>query len=142
MSKMSLRSMCLFSAILTCIGSWIKVCSVAPDRFMVAMLGQIIVALCQIPVSSLPSMLAAHWFGSKEVATATALGCFGCPLGIAATLFSAPIFVRNHENLEDIGTDIFYYLLSVATFCTTIAVAIFICKQNATEFIIYTIYMI
>jgi len=61
----------------TLLGTWLKVFSVAPDRFWVTFLGQTIVALSQTYVLSISVPLAATWFGPKEVSTACSIGLLG-----------------------------------------------------------------
>lgn len=65
----------------TCAGAWIKVFSVAPDRFLVTFLGQTVVAISQIFVLSMPAPLAATWFGPDEVSSACSIGVFGNQVG-------------------------------------------------------------
>lgn len=67
----------LLGAIGTCIGAWIKVFSIAPDRFMITFIGQTIVAASQAFVLSLPARVAAVWFGQNEVSSACSIGVFG-----------------------------------------------------------------
>lgn len=61
----------------TCIGSWIKVLSVSPDRFWVGFLGQSLTAVSQVFILSVPAHLAAVWFGSNQVSLACSVGVFG-----------------------------------------------------------------
>lgn len=61
----------------TCLGSWIKVASVARDLFWVTFLGQTIVALSQVYAFSIATPLAATWFGPSQVSTACSIGVFG-----------------------------------------------------------------
>lgn len=61
----------------TCIGAWIKVVSVSPDRFWVTFLGQTVVGLSQIFILNIPARLAAVWFGPKQVSSACSIGVFG-----------------------------------------------------------------
>lgn len=51
----------------TAIGTVIKVFSIRPDLFWIALLGQTIVAGSQAVVLNLPPRLAAVWFGPNEV---------------------------------------------------------------------------
>ncbi|ROT83711.1 putative feline leukemia virus subgroup C receptor-related protein 2-like isoform X2 [Penaeus vannamei] len=59
------------------IGSWVKVASVAPDRWWVTFLGQCITAVSQIFILGIPARLAAVWFGPTQVSTACALASSG-----------------------------------------------------------------
>jgi MFS transporter, FLVCR family, feline leukemia virus subgroup C receptor-related protein len=60
-----------------CLGAWIKVLSVHPDRFWVSFVGQTVVAISQVYVMSTPAPVAATWFGPSQVATACAIGVNG-----------------------------------------------------------------
>lgn len=72
-----LRAAVLIGIAGTCLGAWIKVAAVAPDRFWVAFLGQSVVALSQIFILSIPARLAAVWFGPEQVSSACSIGVFG-----------------------------------------------------------------
>lgn len=61
----------------TTIGSWVKVFSVASDRFWVTFIGQSVVAISQTCILSVPARLAAVWFGDNEVSRACGIGVFG-----------------------------------------------------------------
>lgn len=128
MSKGNLRTVCLIGASLTCIGSWIKVFSVSPDSFVVTFIGQTFVASSQIIVLTAPPNLAAQWFGSDEIATATALGTIGLPIGVATLSLLTPILVKDHENLDDVGNDIYALFWGIAIVCTFVVVLMFICE--------------
>lgn len=67
----------LIGAGLTCMGSWIKLGSVDPDRFWVGFLGQIVLSFGQVFILSLPSGVAAVWFPLHQQATAAGIGVFG-----------------------------------------------------------------
>jgi len=70
----------------TCLGAWIKVLSAVPGRFLITLLGQGLVACSQAFILSLPSRLAAVWFGSTEVSTACSLGVFGNQVNVLISL--------------------------------------------------------
>ena len=99
---------------LCCLGSWIKVLSVSPDRFYVTIIGQSLVASMQTIALTLPGRLSAQWFHAKETSTATSLSIFGNQLGIALSFLITPMVVKNHENLDDIGADLSYLFWAVA----------------------------
>lgn len=61
----------------TAAGAWIKVLSVAPDRFYVALIGQTMAAISQVFILSVPPNIAATWFGSNQVSSACSIGVFG-----------------------------------------------------------------
>lgn len=65
----------------TVIGSWLKVATVAEDRFWLTFLAQTIVGLCQIFILNIPARLAAVWFGPEQVSSACSIGVFGNQVG-------------------------------------------------------------
>lgn len=72
-----LRVSVIIGMVGTCLGAWIKVASVSPDRFWVTFLGQAIVGFSQIFILSIPARLAAVWFGPQQVSSACSIGVFG-----------------------------------------------------------------
>ncbi len=77
MDSKGLRVCNVVGSLLNAVGAWIKCASVSPDRFGVLMFAQTICSVAQIWVLGLPAPLAAAWFGSDEVSTATSIGVFG-----------------------------------------------------------------
>lgn len=67
----------LIGAIGTTAGAWIKVLSVSPDRFYVAMIGQTVAAIAQVFILGVPPNVAAVWFGPEQVSSACSIGVFG-----------------------------------------------------------------
>ena len=67
----------LVGALGTTAGAWIKVFSVSPDLFYVALIGQTVVAVSQVFILGVPSNIAAVWFGSNQVSSACSIGVFG-----------------------------------------------------------------
>jgi FLVCR family feline leukemia virus subgroup C receptor-related protein len=128
LEKKGLRWAIFLGALGTALGSWIKAVSVAPDRFWVTFTGQTFVALSQVFLLSIPPRLAAVWFGSNQVSTACAIGVFGNQLGMAAGFLLPPLFVKNHVNVEDIGSDLsvmFNFTAGACTFVLILVVAFF-----------------
>ncbi|XP_046608445.1 uncharacterized MFS-type transporter C09D4.1-like isoform X2 [Neodiprion virginianus] len=68
-----LRWSILAGATVTCLGTWIKVFSVSPDRFTVTLIGQTIIFVSKTFIRPLPGLLAAHWFGPKQTAFASTM---------------------------------------------------------------------
>ncbi|XP_076632513.1 choline/ethanolamine transporter flvcr2a [Colletes latitarsis] len=108
----------IFGCGLSCLGSWIKVFSVNPDRFYVTFIGQSCVAAMQTIVLTLPGRLAAQWFDASEVSTATSLSIFGNQLGIALSFLFTPMIVKNHKDLDDIGNNLSQLFWAVAIVIT------------------------
>lgn len=75
--KQGIRIAVLLGAAGTCVGAWIKVFSIAPDRFLITFIGQTVVAVAQTFILSLPARLAAVWFGQNEVSSACSIGVLG-----------------------------------------------------------------
>lgn len=67
----------LIGAFGTAAGAWIKVLSVVPNRFYVALIGQTVAAISQVFILSVPPNLAAVWFGPDQVSSACSFGVFG-----------------------------------------------------------------
>ncbi|KAJ9582459.1 hypothetical protein L9F63_003152 [Diploptera punctata] len=112
----------------TAVGSCIKAFSVSPDRFWGALLGQSFVGSSQVFLLGIPPNLAAVWFGSDQVSTACSIGVFGNLLGVAVGFLMPPVFVRNHDNVEDIGSDLslmFNCTAGISIFLLVLIVAFF-----------------
>ncbi|KAG7188877.1 hypothetical protein KM043_008483 [Ampulex compressa] len=112
--RCGLRWTAIVASGFSCLGAWVKVCSVEPHKFYITFIGQSLVAWTQTLILTLPGRLAAQWFDSAELSTATSLGIFGSQLGIAFGFLFTPMIVKNHENLEDIGADLSYLFWCVA----------------------------
>nr|XP_008197851.1 PREDICTED: feline leukemia virus subgroup C receptor-related protein 2 [Tribolium castaneum] len=103
--KYNLRNTALLSSGLTTLGNLIKLFSISPDRFYVVIIGQVLCAIAQVFMTSVPSKLASTWFGPDEVSTACAVAIFGNHIGIAIGSFLPSNLVRNSDNLDEIGDD-------------------------------------
>ncbi|XP_046742854.1 uncharacterized MFS-type transporter C09D4.1-like [Diprion similis] len=123
--RLGLRWTMIVGCALVTSGSWIKVFSASPDRFYVTFIGQAVISSAQVFVISVPGRLAANWFGPHEISTATAIGLFGCQIGIGITFLLPPNIVRNHEQLENIGNDLFVLYLTTAIFASLVTVVVF-----------------
>ncbi|XP_076222861.1 choline/ethanolamine transporter FLVCR2 isoform X3 [Nomia melanderi] len=114
MDRWGLRWTNILGSGICCLGSWIKVLSVSPDRFYVTFIGHSLVATTQTVVQVLPGRIAAQWFDANEVSTATSLIIFGNQMGIALSFLLTPIIVKNRESLDDIGRDLSFLFWIVA----------------------------
>ncbi|XP_043485019.1 feline leukemia virus subgroup C receptor-related protein 2-like isoform X2 [Leptopilina heterotoma] len=125
--KIGLKWSMILSIGCVTIGSWIKAFSVAPDRFHIAFIGQFISATMMVFYASAPTRVAANWFPSDQVSTATSLGIFGSLLGIALGFYIPPIVIKNHENLDKIGEEmqLLNYIYSGITTVTAVFVIVF-----------------
>lgn len=79
-------------------------------------------------VLPLPGRLAAQWFPSTELSTATSLGIFGNQLGVSLGFLLGPIIVKNHDSLDDIGKDLSHLCWIVAIVSTGVFIMVLVCK--------------
>nr|XP_008197855.1 PREDICTED: feline leukemia virus subgroup C receptor-related protein 2 isoform X2 [Tribolium castaneum] len=103
--KYNLRNTALLSSGLTALGNLVKLFSISRDRFYVVIIGQVLCAIAQVFLTSVPSKLASTWFGPDEVSTACAVAIFGSHIGLAIGCFMPSSLVRNSDNLDEIGDD-------------------------------------
>ncbi|XP_058794849.1 heme transporter FLVCR2-like isoform X2 [Phymastichus coffea] len=116
--KIGLRWSIVLGSALCCLGSWIKTLSVSPDRFYLTLVGQAVAAISLTIMLPLPGRVGAKWFGSDEISTATSVGIFGSQLGISASFLLGPVIVKNHDNKDDIGSDLSVLSMSLAIAAT------------------------
>uniref|UniRef100_A0A6A7FVC5 Choline/ethanolamine transporter FLVCR1 n=1 Tax=Hirondellea gigas TaxID=1518452 RepID=A0A6A7FVC5_9CRUS len=126
LQKKGLRFTVIMGSLGTMIGSWIKCASVSPDRFYVTFLGQFITACSQIFILSVPTRLAAVWFGSTQVSTACSIGVFGNQAGIALGFLIPPMLVPDSDDVADVEKGLYIMFFSVAGICTVIFIIILI----------------
>ncbi|KAK7576443.1 hypothetical protein V9T40_012729 [Parthenolecanium corni] len=124
LNKLGIRISVLLGAVGTCIGAWVKVFSVAPDKFYVTFIGQTIVAISQTFVLSLPARVAAVWFGQNEVSSACSIGVFGNQFGIAVGFVVPPILIK-WGNTEEDGLRLIYYGVAVITTVILLLICLF-----------------
>ncbi|XP_012062861.1 PREDICTED: feline leukemia virus subgroup C receptor-related protein 2-like [Atta cephalotes] len=128
--KCGLRWTIIIGAGINCLGTWIKMFSIQPDRIYVVFIGQSIVALAQTMLLPLPGRLAAQWFPPTQLSTATSLSIFGNQLGVALSFLLGPIIVKNHNNLDDIGKDLSRLCWMIAIVCTIAFALVLTLFQN------------
>nr|XP_027238801.1 feline leukemia virus subgroup C receptor-related protein 2-like [Penaeus vannamei] len=110
LEKKGLRKAVLIGSCGTMIGSWVKVASVAPDRWWVTFLGQCITAVSQIFILGIPARLAAVWFGPTQVSTACALASSGNQVGRGGEVRGSlgfllpPAIVPDTTDKDEVGT--------------------------------------
>jgi len=127
LDKKGLRLGLLIGSFGTCLGSWIKVFATGSDMFWLTFIGQTIVAASQIFVLGVPAQLAATWFPSDQISTATSVGVFGNQLGVALGFVIPAMVVRDQvapENYHQIGSDLFYMFLVVAIITSVLFLAV------------------
>jgi len=119
---------------LSTVGAWIKVASVAPDRFYVAFIAQTFEAFAQVFILGIPSRLAAVWFGENEVSTACAIGVFGNQVGIAIGFLLPPFLVPNTGTQSEITRDLLNMYYGVAIFSLVLLVFVIIFFKKEPKF--------
>ncbi|KAF5296865.1 hypothetical protein FQA39_LY12383 [Lamprigera yunnana] len=110
----------------TCVATWIKVGSIAPNRFWIIILAQTIAAASQVLLFSVPVKLAANWFGSNEVSTACAIGFSSIMVGSALGFVLPPLLIK----AETIEHDLFITSLVLAILCTIVFFLTLLFMQN------------
>ncbi|BFZ12642.1 hypothetical protein BsWGS_15681 [Bradybaena similaris] len=126
LEKKGLRICCILGSLLNSLGAWLKCASVSPNRFALLMFAQTICSVAQLWVLGIPARLAAVWFGSNEVSTATSLGVFGNQMGVAIGFGLPPEIVPNSTSVDVIGKELSNMAYGNAAFATVISILIII----------------
>ncbi|XP_053659854.1 feline leukemia virus subgroup C receptor-related protein 2-like [Anopheles marshallii] len=121
MDVKNMRQSAVIGAVGTALGAWIKVFSADPSQFKIVIIGQIVSAIAQVFLLSIPSRLSATWFSPQEASSVCAFGVFGGQLGIAIGFFLTPMIIVNHDDFGAIGVDLQVFLMGVAGVSTMIA---------------------
>ncbi|KAH1013362.1 hypothetical protein HUJ04_002363 [Dendroctonus ponderosae] len=116
LEKLGLRLAVTIGIFGTCLGAWIKVGSVDPERFYVGFIGQSVVALSQVFVLSVPARLAAVWFGPDQI-------------GIAAGFVIPPMIVIGGSP-DQVTKQLYILFFGVAILTSTLLVLILIFFRN------------
>ncbi|XP_058465288.1 heme transporter FLVCR2-like [Malaya genurostris] len=130
----NMRQTAVIGSVGTAIGAWIKVFSTHPTQFQTVLLGQIVSAVSQVFLLSIPSRLASTWFSPEETSSVCAFGVFAAQLGTAAGFFFTPIVINNHEDISRIGVEIKIFLMSVAGISTVIACMVIAVFKSAPQY--------
>ncbi|XP_050309851.1 uncharacterized MFS-type transporter C09D4.1 isoform X2 [Anthonomus grandis grandis] len=129
LEKLGLRLAITIGILGTCLGAWIKVASVSPDRWLVSFAGQTVVALSQVFVLSVPARLAAVWFGPDQVSSACSIGVFGNQIGIALGFVIPPMIVTGGDP-DEITKQLYILFIGVAVLTSIILVLVLIFFKN------------
>ena len=94
MEYTNLRIIVLIGSCLNTGGAIIKCFSAKPSLSWLTFLGQAVSGLTMPILLQVPPRLAAVWFPSTEVSTATSIGVLGNQLGIAIGFLVPPLIVK------------------------------------------------
>lgn len=107
LEKLGVRYTMIMASTGALIGGCIKIFSVTPDRFFLAVVGQIFNATCNVFTFCIAVRLAAIWFGGKEIGLAGALALLGDQIGSAISFLLPTILVADDLNSEVIENGLF-----------------------------------
>ncbi|XP_041352413.1 feline leukemia virus subgroup C receptor-related protein 2-like [Gigantopelta aegis] len=130
LDKKGLKVNNVVGTVLNAVGAWLKCASLGTDRFAVLMIGQIVCAVAEVFVVSIPPRLAAVWFGPKEVSTATSIGVFGNQVGVAIGFLLPPLLVPNSQHLDVVSGGLSVMFYGGAVVCTVILLLMLIVYQK------------
>lgn len=88
-----MKNVALLGSGINAIGTLVKCFAIHPDYFWLAFIGQTISACAQCLILELPPKIAAIWFPTSEIATATSIGVFGNQLGVALGFLIPPMII-------------------------------------------------
>ncbi|XP_065215555.1 uncharacterized MFS-type transporter C09D4.1-like [Planococcus citri] len=126
---MGVRNTMIVGALGITVGNWIKVLSVAPDRFQVAFIGQCVSVSFLMLTFGLLGRFTATWFGADEISTAGVLAILGDQLGAAFAYFFPTVLVKDGP-LEVIGNGLWNMHLCVSILSTVIFFLILVFFQE------------
>lgn len=82
--------MAILAGVIACAGAWIKLLSVAPDRFFLLMIGQVLESISFAMCYGMISLIPAMWFGSKEISFVGTLPIISTQVCIDCALVHLP----------------------------------------------------
>ncbi|KAF5299964.1 hypothetical protein FQA39_LY11337 [Lamprigera yunnana] len=127
---MGLRNCLLLTSTLQCVGCWLKVVAVNPNRFWLVLVSQTIFGLTQVSILSTPSLIAITWFGINEISTATSIGTLSLQISTGLSFFIPAFIISNTYEEHVFEKNLFIMVLSVAIFSTTCLISVFLFFEN------------
>jgi FLVCR family feline leukemia virus subgroup C receptor-related protein len=104
LERFGIRTSLLIGTALNMLGSWIRVAgSNNRSYFGLFLSGQILCAIAQCFILSIPPLLAAFWFPPNERSTATSIGAACNQLGIALGFLVTILVVNEHNYRENMA---------------------------------------
>jgi FLVCR family feline leukemia virus subgroup C receptor-related protein len=126
LDKRGLRTVAIIATFLNAVGAWLKCAAVRPDLFPVLIFAQTICAIAQVFILGIPARLAAVWFGSNEVSTATAIGVFGNQIGCALGFLIPPEIVRSSADYDTMRHELYIMFYTGASVTTLLFILVVI----------------
>ncbi|GLH04614.1 Putative MFS-type transporter C09D4.1 [Gryllus bimaculatus] len=133
LDRMGLRVCVTLGAMGTCAGASLKAFAAEPWLWSLAFAGQAITAMSQTCLLGVPARLAAVWFPSTELASATAVGVFGNQLGIAVGFLVPPFLVHNETNVDDMRPQLHLLFASTAAVTATLLLLVILLFRAAPD---------
>lgn len=76
------RYIAIIAGTIACVGTWIKLFAVGPDRFMLLMIGQVLESISYAICYGMLALIPAYWFGTKEISFAGNLPVMGIQVSV------------------------------------------------------------
>ncbi|KAF6202371.1 hypothetical protein GE061_004770 [Apolygus lucorum] len=128
LQKTGFRTTLLLASWLNTVGAVLKLFSSSRSSFMIAFVGQWLVAAGQL--GYLPSRLAALWFGADEISTACSLGVVGNQIGVALGFVLPPMIIKMNADKEVTRSQINLINYIVAASCVLCHVLLLVCLKE------------
>ncbi|XP_065211571.1 uncharacterized MFS-type transporter C09D4.1-like isoform X2 [Planococcus citri] len=124
LERIGIRNMMLIATTGTFTGAWIKVFSVAPNRFYLVLLGQAFQAIFENCTFAIAARFTAVWFGAKEISIAGALALFGDQVGGAIGFKLPSLMIHDNSNTAVIEDGLRRMHCSIAALSTLVLLLI------------------
>lgn len=115
----------MIGSIGTALGAWVKVFSINSNQFLIAFLGQTIIAISQVFVLIVPARLASEWFKAENQSKVCSATVFAGQAGTALGFLLTPMIVSHNKN--EIRDGLFVLMVGSAIISTIIAVIVAVC---------------
>ncbi|KAF5296870.1 hypothetical protein FQA39_LY12388 [Lamprigera yunnana] len=126
LNNLDLREGLILASALQCLGCWLKIVAVNPDRFWLVLLCQALIGMTQVLFLSVPSLLAVTWFPSNEISTATSIGILATELGNGFSFVIPVIVVPETYSEEVFENNLIAMFLTIAISCSVVLITFFV----------------
>ncbi|XP_059468412.1 uncharacterized MFS-type transporter C09D4.1-like [Neocloeon triangulifer] len=117
--------------VLNCVGTWIRLLSIDPELFWVALLSQTLISISRVFVVSTPIVLAVTWFKPNQVASACAIGIAGFQLGNGLGILISDAVIHESVRKYEIEYEMSYLYWSTAIAHSIVLLLVFILFRSA-----------